>query len=335
MPDPVKQLSVLECGSAAAGMLRGAILPRRPDRRLLASIADAGLPEADGTVSVRALAQVSRAIPTAAAVEGTFMPRRVGSALTAFVIEHPQARFIVDPGVCLDVEERAIAELPRVLQMVVRPRPRPVPTLTALHQAGAGALDFALPTHAHWDHVCGVLDLPGLPVYLHRIEHQWINSGPVAPAGGVRDALRDRSIVEFDLDGPPVLTFTASHDLFGDGTVVLVDLAGHTPGSIGILAQTRSGRVLLAGDAAWHSLQIEKIRQKASFPGNFVDHDREATFRMLHRLHLASQTVTVVPTHDHAAVQPLSDRQEPPSPSRTDPRAERRAHRRRSPRSVR
>lgn len=307
MPDPVQQPSVLQCCSAAAGSIRGLVLPRRRDRRLLESITDAGLPEARGTVSVRALPQVRRPIPTAATVEGTFTPWQVGNALTSFVVEHPQARFIVEPSLCRDFEERAIAQLPAALRMAVRPHSssRPIPTVTALHQEGVGPLDFALPTHAHWDHVCGLLDLPGLPVHLHRIEHQWISSGPVAPVGGVRDALRNRSIVEFDLDGPPVLTFAASHDLFGDGTVVLVDLAGHTPGSVGILAQTRNGRLLLAGDAAWHTLQVEKIRQKASFPGTFVDHDREATFATLHRLHLASATVTVVPTHDHAAVQPL------------------------------
>lgn len=268
MPDPVKQPSVLDCCGAAVGAVRGVVRPRRPDRRLLESIIDAGLPEARGTVSIRALPQVSRTIPTAVAVEGAFTPRQVGNALTSFVIEHPQARFVVEPGVCHDVEERAIAELPAVLRTVMHPRPRPVPTVTALQQEGIGTLDFALPTHAHWDHVSGLLDLPGLPVYLHRVEHQWISFGQVAPAGGVRAALRNRSIAEFDLDGPPVLTFSASHDLFGDGTVVLVDLAGHTPGSIGILAQTWSGGVLLAGDAAWHSLQVEKIRQKASFPAN-------------------------------------------------------------------
>ena len=41
----------------------------------------------------------------------------------------------------------------------------------------------------------------------------------------------------------------AQRDVFGDGRVVLVPLPGHTPGSIGALAQLdRSGTFLLAGD---------------------------------------------------------------------------------------
>jgi len=35
-----------------------------------------------------------------------------------------------------------------------------------------------------------------------------------------------------------VLTFTRSHDLFGDGSVVVVDLAWHTPGSVSVLLHT-------------------------------------------------------------------------------------------------
>ncbi|RDI53410.1 glyoxylase-like metal-dependent hydrolase (beta-lactamase superfamily II) [Nocardia mexicana] len=302
MSDPVKAPSVFECCSAAAGFVYGMARPRRRDERLLRSITDAGLPTPRRTVTVTALPQVPRPVPTPAIVEGTFAPRRVTNAMTSFVVEHPEATFLVDPGVCADVERRAIAQLPAVLRAAVRPPEATLATVEALRAAPElPSPDFALPTHAHWDHVCGLLDMPGLPVHLHRTERQWVTAGPIAPVGGVRDSLRDRPTVEYELDGPPVLTFTRSHDLFGDGTVVLVDLAGHTPGSVGLLLHTRQGWVLLAGDAAWHHRQIDAVRQKASYPGNFADADREATFRTLHRLHLARHTVRIVPTHDHDA----------------------------------
>ncbi|MGW4366349.1 MBL fold metallo-hydrolase [Nocardia takedensis] len=149
--------------------------------------------------------------------------------------------------------------------------------------------------------------VPSVLTSLHRVEHGWISAGATAPVGGVREALRDRPITHYDLDGPPVLTFTRSHDLFGDGSVVLVDLAGHTPGSVGVLAHTEHGWVLLAGDAAWHHVQIDKVRQKSSFPGDLVDVDRDLTFLTLHRLHLARHTVRIVATHDHDAIRALPD----------------------------
>lgn len=282
--------------------MRGALRPRRPDERFLRSITDAGLPAPQHAVTVTALGQVPRLVPTAAVAEGRFVPRRVASSLTSFVVQHPDAVFIVDPGYCVDAERRAVAQLPLPLRMAVRPPAGTIPTITALRaQTDLPAPDFALPTHAHWDHVCGLLDLPGLPVHLHGAEHRWIARGAIAPAGGVRDSLKDRPVAEYELDGPPVLTFTRSHDLFGDGSIVLVDLAGHTPGSIGVLAWTRRGWILLAGDAAWHSLQVDEIRQKASYPGDFADEDRGLAFKSLHRLHLARRSATVIPTHDHAA----------------------------------
>ena len=300
--DSVRSPSLRQCCAAATGLVWGLVRPKRPDQRFLRSIVDAGLPEPGRTVTVTALPQVPRSVPTAAIVEGTFAPARVENSLTSFVVGHPEATFIVDPAVCRDVERRAIAQLPAVLRVAVRPPADTVPTITALTRLPeAPPLDFALPTHAHWDHVSGLLDLPDLPVHLHRTERDWIGSGPVAPVGGVRDSLRGRPVVDYELDGPPVLTFARSHDLFGDHSVLLVDLPGHTPGSIGVLAHTGRGWILIAGDAAWHALQIEKVRQKSSYPGVLVDEDRDEAFRTLQRLHLARHAVTIVPTHDHQA----------------------------------
>lgn len=228
--------------------------------------------------------------------------------MSSFVVTHPSATFIVDPGVCIDVGTRAVAQLPAVLRAAVRPGPDVVPTVTALAEQGYAEadIDFALPTHAHWDHICGLLDLPGLPVHLHRVEHDWVTTGSIAPVGGVRDSLENRATVSYDLDGPPVLTFTRSHDLFGDGSVVVVDLAGHTPGSVGVLLRTAAGPVLLAGDAAWHTYQIDDIRQKSSYPGGLADVNRDEAFRSLHRLHAVKDRVAVIPTHDSSAARRLT-----------------------------
>lgn len=306
MSDPARTPSFGECCSAAVGIVTGMVRPRRADQRLLRSIIDAGLPEPRVTVTVTALPQRSRAVPTCAVAEGRFTPARVRTSLTSFVVEHPQARFIVDPSICVDVEQRTLAQLPAVLRVVVSPPAGSVATVEALRELpGPPELDFALPTHTHWDHVCGLLDLPGLPVHLHHTEREWISAGPMAPTPGVRDSLLDRPIVDYELDGPPVSTFTRSHDLFGDASVLLVDLAGHTPGSVGILVHTTQGWILLAGDAAWHTVQVDHVRQKGSYPGALLDEDRDRTFETLHRLHLARHFARIVPTHDHEATHRL------------------------------
>ncbi|WP_084529051.1 MaoC/PaaZ C-terminal domain-containing protein [Nocardia crassostreae] len=215
MSDPVRTPSLLQCCVAATGLLTGAVRPRPADQRLLRSITDAGLPTPATTVT--ALPQVPRTVPTAIVVEGTFRPRRITNALTTSHIAHPRAAFLVDPSVCENAEQRALAELPAV----VRPPAATLSTVEALARVpGLPAPQFALPTHAHWDHVCGLLDLPGLPVHLHRVEHDWVMTGPIAPVGGVRDALRERPSVR-RIAGKDLLTIT---NTFSDpaGAVVSV-----------------------------------------------------------------------------------------------------------------
>lgn len=224
--------------------------------------------------------------------------------MTSFLVEHPRARFLVDPAMCADVHTRVLPEIPGPLRAVVAPD-RPVVGMgEALQRAGHRPedLDFALPTHLHWDHIAGLADLPDLAVRTAAAERQFALAGDDTPLGCARSPLSGREVRSFELDGPAVLTFARSHDLFSDGAVVLVDLAGHTPGSVGILLAVNGGRrVLLAGDAIWHGLQTRLLREKAPFPGRLVDNDRDAAFAALHRLYALPQGVEIVASHDRAA----------------------------------
>jgi glyoxylase-like metal-dependent hydrolase (beta-lactamase superfamily II) len=301
----VAGLGLLACCAALArqgtGMLRGLTGPPRVPPAL---VPDAGLPPGTRTVRVEALPQVVRRAPAPFVVDGVWRPARVEVVLTAFLVRHPAATFLVDPGVCRDVERRAMRDLPRIVRPAIRPPAGLLGVREALDRTGtdASGIDFALPTHLHWDHVSGLLDLPGLPVRVHDREWSWAMAGEVAPVAGVRPALRERPVEPFALQDRPVLTFARSHDVFGDGAVVVVDLAGHTPGSVGVLLRTGDGPVLLAGDAVWNRLQVEQARPKAGFPGSLFDADRAATLDVVRRLHAVRHRVRVVPAHDPAAL---------------------------------
>ncbi|MGC5245926.1 MBL fold metallo-hydrolase [Gordonia sp. DT219] len=162
----VRRPGLLTCCRAVAGLPLGVIQPRRPDKRFLASLSDRGIPDSDTTVEVIALPQRERLVPTPGIAEGVWRPGRTPNLINAFVVCHPEATFLVDPGVCVDVVDRAVAELPWTLRIAVTPRRDVTDIRQALTLAGidAAGIDFALPTHLHWDHVAGLLDLPGLPV---------------------------------------------------------------------------------------------------------------------------------------------------------------------------
>ncbi|WP_431971378.1 MBL fold metallo-hydrolase [Nocardia sp. bgisy134] len=298
--------TVLRCCAALAATPARLLRPRRPDTDLLARLTVAEPPRPSATVRLTVLAQGEMTAPETIVAEGVRSLRELPLIMSAFLIEHPKARFLVDPALCSGVHERVIPELPFPVSLLAAPD-KPVLGLSdalAARDLAGGDIDFVVPTHLHWDHVSGLLELPGeIPVRLPAAEHAWAMLGEHAPVGVARGPLRGRAFDPFELDGPPVLTFPRSKDLFGDGSVLLLDLAGHTPGSIGVLLAVDDGtRVLLAGDAVWSKLQVDLLREKAPMPGQLFDSDRDAAFAVIHRLHALPDDIEIVAGHDLAAV---------------------------------
>ncbi len=298
----------MECCRAIAATPGRVLRPWPKNGRLLGAlrqrVRERPAPPAARTVRLTALPQGRAAVPTVVLAEGIWgLPLRTPIGMGGFLVEHPRARFLVDPALCADVHRRVLPELPQPLRSLVAPE-KPVRGLgEALREQGVDAadIDFALPTHLHWDHVSGLLDLPdGLPVRVRAVERAFaLDGGPEAPLGFARLPLRGRELAEYELDGPPVLSFERSLDLFGDGSAVLVELAGHTPGSVGLLLALDGGRrVLLAGDAVWHRAQIAHVRQLAPMPGALVNADPPEAFTTLHRLAALPPEIQVVPAHD-------------------------------------
>ncbi|WP_280382212.1 MBL fold metallo-hydrolase [Nocardia wallacei] len=298
--------ALTDCCAALAATPRRLVRPRRPDPLFLAGLEVAPLPPARHTVALTALAQARMSAPAAVVAEGMRSLRSLPMAMGAFLIEHPQARFLVDPALCAGVHKRVLPGMPFPVGLLVSPE-KPVLGLAdalAGRDLSGDDIDFTLATHLHWDHVSGLLELPeSVELRVPGIEYEWAMHGEHAPYGVVRAPLRDRRIGAVEWDGPPVLTFTRSHDLFGDGAVLLVDMPGHTPGSLGVLLAVDDGtRVLLAGDAVWNTVQITMIREKAPMPGRLFDADRDKTFETIQRLHALPDGIEVIASHDYNAV---------------------------------
>lgn len=303
--------TLLACCVAAVATGPRLLWPRGADSKFLDGLESAPLPPAHNTVGLTALIQAQLSAPTAIVAEGVRTLRSTPLTMAAFLVRHPSATFLVDPAICAGVHGRVLPELPFPVPLLVSPD-QPVRGLSEVLAANdlTGAdIDFALPTHLHWDHVSGLYELPGwVPIRVPGVEYRWAMGGSHAPVGVARGPLRGRIFDLYELDGPPVLTFARSHDLFGDGSVLLVDLAGHTPGSVGVLLAVDDGtRVLLAGDAVWSTLQVALLREKAPLPGELFDVDRDVAFETIHRLHALPADIELIPGHDRAAVTARAD----------------------------
>ncbi|MFC6011544.1 MBL fold metallo-hydrolase [Nocardia lasii] len=298
--------TVLACCCAVATTGPRLLRPRAADTAFLEKLECAPIPPAHNTVGLTALPQAELSAPTAIIAEGVRTLRSTALTMSTFLVRHPSATFLVDPAICAGVHRRVLSELPFPLPLLVGPD-NPIRGLSEVltaHDLTGNDIDFVLPTHLHWDHVAGLYELPGLvPIRVPSTEYRWAMAGSHAPLGVARGPLRGRAFDLYELDGPPVLTFDRSHDLFGDGAVLIVDLPGHTPGSVGILLAVDDGtRVLLVGDAVMSTLQIDLVREKSPLLGEIVDTDRRAAFRTLHRLHALPAEIEVIPAHDRAAV---------------------------------
>jgi glyoxylase-like metal-dependent hydrolase (beta-lactamase superfamily II) len=170
----------------------------------------------------------------------------------------------------------------------------------AQHGLATTQINMVVVSHSHWDHVSGIEDFPGVQVLVAKEEEEHIGKLPPSElASQMRDKLNLRSI-EFTAD--PYENFDRSYDLFGDGSIVLVPLPGHTPGSLGMFVNLRSGkRFLFVGDLTWAVEGIQIPAERPWLARKFVDLDEDQVRRSIvkvHRLLKRYPDLVVVPAHD-------------------------------------
>jgi N-acyl homoserine lactone hydrolase len=111
--------------------------------------------------------------------------------------------------------------------------------------------------------------------------------------------VREWQFISFT-DAKPLGTFRAHQDLFGDGSVLLIDVTGATAGGLAVLVRLPSAPVLLCGNLAW----TKENYFRARLPGLLFD--REAWWEKVWRLKKFKELVpelVVLPDHDWAAIQ--------------------------------
>jgi glyoxylase-like metal-dependent hydrolase (beta-lactamase superfamily II) len=207
---------------------------------------------------------------------------------------------LFDTGFGARVDEHwlTIPRLMRSLSSYVKEPP-------AVEQLKAKGIDpsslrMAIISHSHWDHISGLVDFPGLEVWMPSAELDFIRAGHYP---GLIDAMIDQLKVRtFDYTGGPYENFDRSLDLFHDGAVVLVPLPGHTLGSCGMFVNLPSGRrFLLTGDLTWAREGFELPAERPWLARRLVDYDEAEVRRSILRVHQLRRRypdLVIVPAHD-------------------------------------
>jgi glyoxylase-like metal-dependent hydrolase (beta-lactamase superfamily II) len=239
-------------------------------------------------------------------VEGGAWTQTAIASHVAVLIEHHAATLLFDTSLGRQVDSQFEGEMPWYDKPLLR-YGEVQPVRDQLDRDGI-RVDRILLSHAHWDHASGLADFPEVPVWApyEEIEFSQIATPPAILPSQFKHKVK---WLPYEFAPKPFMGFGESHDLFGDGSLVLVPLRGHTPGSVGLFITLEDGRrFFFTGDASWRLEGFTGPKEKFWISRHMVDHDRKATRQVLQQVHellQQSPTLTVVPAHDARVHQQL------------------------------
>ena len=230
---------------------------------------------------------------------GSFGDRRE-FVMTAVLVRHPRGDLLIDTGFGRDIDEH-FGAMPLPFRLATRySRGR-----AAADQLDAVGYDRArlrgiVLTHAHWDHVSGIPDFPGTPVLVPAEERRFVDEGGFVTE--VARSLRGVTWEEYELEGGEYLGFARSHDVHGDGSIVIVPAPGHTPGSVIVfVVLPGERRYAFVGDLAWQREGITEREERPWLQRTLADEDPAAERAQLLRMAAIwarFPEITLVPAHD-------------------------------------
>jgi len=243
----------------------------------------------------------------------TFSNFSFGSTAGSVLVRHPAGDLLIDTGNSSHFAEE-VSVYPFWVRLKLKSlagelNPKvPLPDLLRRIGEDPGKLRWAILSHAHLDHAGGLMDLPRMPVLLTREELQFANDPKVQAKGFTIGAHTQKfppvAAPTLEFDATPYETFDESADLYRDGSVVVVPLRGHTPGSVGIfvnLSPTR--RLFYVGDAVDDERGFEERVGKSLI---LRDSDNDMTFAdqivgRLSELHEKVPGLAIIPAHGRSA----------------------------------
>ncbi|MGI4744497.1 MAG: N-acyl homoserine lactonase family protein [Janthinobacterium lividum] len=163
-----------------------------------------------------------------------------------FLIEHARGLVLLDTGLvpAAAADARAVyGDMADELQISLT-REQCVD-----HQLGAlgfkpDDIDHVIMSHLHWDHTGGMFLFPRAQFHVMSGELQYAYWPlPAGPLYRREDIEPTRGFNWNQIEAPEL-------DLFGDGSIVIIHLPGHTPGNASVLVRLPTETIILGADTA-------------------------------------------------------------------------------------
>lgn len=190
------------------------------------------------------------------------------ASVMCFLIRHPKGDLLWDAGIPASFHDapEPVANGPFTMDM-----PKTIEGQLGEIGLGVEDVDYFSPSHSHFDHIGDAARFAGSTLIVDKDERAYMfrdEARADTETFPLYSALEDAETIEFDGD----------HDVFGDGTVTILDMPGHTPGHKSLLVKLENtGPVLLSGDL-YHLQQSREERLVPKF-----NTDVEATLASMDR----------------------------------------------------
>lgn len=187
---------------------------------------------------------------------GAFMEGAEGqikAPVPAFLIEHPKGLVVFDTGLAQAVQTDPQGQLGPLLD-IYKPDFRPgedVAGRLASLGIDAAHIPLMINSHLHFDHCGGNALLPNATQIVQRREWDAMQDPDLAKKEGLRKKLADCGHARRLVDG--------EHDVFGDGTLMLVPTFGHSPGHQSLRLRDANGETIFTADCCYFRRVLETL----------------------------------------------------------------------------
>ncbi|MGF9693764.1 N-acyl homoserine lactonase family protein [Rhizobium sp. 0TCS1.26] len=175
----------------------------------------------------------------------------------SYLIVHPKGTALFDTGLETGLQSLDPEEVKRTLgkfEPLVKPEYKAGEDVAERLKAfgvDPEKIDFLINSHLHFDHCGGNELIKNARLVLQKRE--WI-------AATTPETIEENSYLtrQYDL-GHDKLLVDGEHDLFGDGSVILIPTHGHTPGHQSLKVKLQDGEIILSADACYLRQALEKM----------------------------------------------------------------------------
>jgi N-acyl homoserine lactone hydrolase len=177
---------------------------------------------------------------------GTLALGGVAVPVPFFLIRHPDGDAIVDGGNPLAIALDPHAHLGGLADIFVSNMSEDQHCAAQLSRLGVDpeSVSYVVQTHLHFDHTGALGHFPNASVVVHERELEAARAAGSPEATGYIRADYERPELKWQ-------TWSGELDLFGDGTVRLIETPGHSAGHVSVLLRPeQTGPMLLTADAS-------------------------------------------------------------------------------------